>query len=477
MSAISGGHQLEYLPHQVGVGIDDDDGVVVLARGLAPQLVVDDVLDQGGLAGAGTAQDDAVLPYGGLGQADGAVPGHADQWAGVLIAGAEIAQEGDQRAGGDALHGRHFAHAQGQVPDRGGLPCREDGAAGPLRVEPVENPPAAHEGMVQAVPVQGSAVVPGHSAGVPGVARRIVEGTEAVDDPLDAGPGQLNVGLVPVDAHHLEFGPEAQGLQLVLHQGFVQVGPFAALEELPPDIEAAGPQSGQGQVEQDQAGDVAAAPEEPVHQPGGAQAGQSADESHAGAGVGAGRTRPGGAVVAVPAGLHELLPGGVPVLGSRAYDQPDAHPVRAGAAGRLRGVAGDDADDPGQGIELGLLHHPVLQRLQGQVALPEQAQGLDQRVFVLVQEQPVAGVALPRLSGNVARDPGCDLGLGEIGVEHAGHAVPLGGADAVAYHPVRTEELQGDGVPGVSEAQEQVLHGHEGPAAVLGRDDLEHRYG
>ena len=249
------GNQLHDLVHQVGMGVDDDDGPVVLALRLAPQLVIDDVLDQRGLPHAGPSQDHRMLPYGGLGQTYITGAGLADQRAGVHVAGAEIAQEGDESAGGDALHGSHLTHPQGQVPDGSGLTGREHRAASPLRIDPAEDLVPADKGVMPLIPVQdATTVVLQHPTGVPGITRRVVEGTDAVDHLLETGTGQGlgiaggpsqgpgiddgqgldiagNQGLgitggpgsarrpggadgAPVYAHDLEFRPEPQGLQL-----------------------------------------------------------------------------------------------------------------------------------------------------------------------------------------------------------------------------------------------------------------------
>ena len=57
--------------HQVGVGVHDDDGVVVAALGLFTQLVADDVVHQGGLAHAGAGHVEVVTPEQVLGKPDG----------------------------------------------------------------------------------------------------------------------------------------------------------------------------------------------------------------------------------------------------------------------------------------------------------------------------------------------------------------------------------------------------------------------
>ena len=81
--------------HQVGVGIDHDDGVPVPALGLLPHLVGDDVVHEGGLAHAGAGHVEVVPPEEVVGEVD--LPGRAGGGVADVGAAPDAAGRGQHR--------------------------------------------------------------------------------------------------------------------------------------------------------------------------------------------------------------------------------------------------------------------------------------------------------------------------------------------------------------------------------------------
>ena len=125
--------------HEVGVGIDDDDGVAVPARRLLRHLVRDDVVHERGLAHAGAGHVEVVTPQQVFGEADlppgpcggvaheSAAPGSLRRWA--------------ERPRAGPLHQRRLVARSWRVPQRGDLTDAEHAApseqAGAWRVQHV----------------------------------------------------------------------------------------------------------------------------------------------------------------------------------------------------------------------------------------------------------------------------------------------------------------------------------------------------
>ena len=112
--------------HEVGVGIDDDDGVSVPARRLLRHLVRDDVVHEGGLAHAGAGDVEVVTAEQVFGEADlppgpcggvsheSAAPGSLRRWA--------------ERPRAGPLHQGRLVARSGRVPQRGDLTDAEHAA-------------------------------------------------------------------------------------------------------------------------------------------------------------------------------------------------------------------------------------------------------------------------------------------------------------------------------------------------------------
>ena len=128
--------------HQVGVGIDDDDGVAVPARRLLPELVGDDVVHQGALAHAGAGDVEVVAAQQVAGEADGtglARGGVADARAALDACGATgvSAREPDRSTRGVSSpcsgrmpEGGHLADAQDAAPAEEARGRRDAAGAG-----------------------------------------------------------------------------------------------------------------------------------------------------------------------------------------------------------------------------------------------------------------------------------------------------------------------------------------------------------
>ena len=111
---------------QVGVGVDDDDGVRVPALGLLPQLVRDEVVHQGGLAHAGAGDIEVMTPEQVFGEADlplGSCGGVADQRASPDALGRRA-----ERPCAGPLHQGRLVSGAGRVPEAGDLADSQDAA-------------------------------------------------------------------------------------------------------------------------------------------------------------------------------------------------------------------------------------------------------------------------------------------------------------------------------------------------------------
>ena len=120
------GDLFEDAGRQVGVGVDDDDGVRVPARRLLPHLVGDKVVHEGGLAHPGAGDVEVVTPEQVVGEAD--LPlrssgGVADQRASPDALG----RWAERPRAGTLHQGRLVARAR-RVPQAGDLADAEDAA-------------------------------------------------------------------------------------------------------------------------------------------------------------------------------------------------------------------------------------------------------------------------------------------------------------------------------------------------------------
>ena len=119
-------HVLQQAAHQVGVGIDDDDGVSVPARSLLLELVADDVVHQCGLAHAGAGDVEVVSSQ----QVGGEVnlPGRSGGGVADVGAAADAAGGGQQHLRPGAGHQGRLVTRSGRVPQAGRLADAHDAA-------------------------------------------------------------------------------------------------------------------------------------------------------------------------------------------------------------------------------------------------------------------------------------------------------------------------------------------------------------
>ena len=194
----------EEIGHEVGVGVDDDDGVAVAPRRLLPQLVGDDVVHEGGLAHARAGHVELVTVEEVAREADGARP--ARRRLAHERALAHVPRGGEKRLRPRASHERRLVPRARRVPECGRLAHAEDTAAAeqsragrmqPLRVGEHGRYPARREarpqGMVEV------AVGGGHPVKqlprTPAVPLRVLRGED--DRDLDHRPRRRAVRASP----------------------------------------------------------------------------------------------------------------------------------------------------------------------------------------------------------------------------------------------------------------------------------------
>ena len=119
-------HLLQQARHQVGVGVHHDDGVVVPARRLLPELVGHDVLHQRGLAHAGAGHVEVMAAQQVLGEVD--LPGSSGGGLSHRRAAPHAAGRGQQRPGAGTLHQGRLVPLAGRVPQGGRLADPQDAA-------------------------------------------------------------------------------------------------------------------------------------------------------------------------------------------------------------------------------------------------------------------------------------------------------------------------------------------------------------
>ena len=116
--------------HQVAVGVDDYDGVVVLSLGLRFQLVGDHVLHECGLSHAGLGDVEVVLPEQVAGEVDGPLAAAGDSLAdGRSLPDAP--RQGVDGACAGAFQQGHLVASPGHVPQGGHLAGVEHAATPP----------------------------------------------------------------------------------------------------------------------------------------------------------------------------------------------------------------------------------------------------------------------------------------------------------------------------------------------------------
>ena len=197
------GDVLEDPGRQVGVGVYDDDGVVVPARRLFPQLVCHEVVHQRALAHAGAGDVEVVTPEQVVGEADfpfGAGGGVSHQRAapGALGRGAERPRAGP-------FHQGRLVAGAGRVPQGGDLAHPQDAAfaeqAGARRVERLR---VGHDGA--------------HAAHLETGARGVVVVTVGGGHRTEKLPGPLLSGVGGQDGDDPQLGVEGDAGDLLLYQ-------------------------------------------------------------------------------------------------------------------------------------------------------------------------------------------------------------------------------------------------------------------
>ena len=118
------GDVFEDAGHQVGVGVDDDDGVRVPALGLLPHLVDDEVVHEGGLAHAGAGDVEVVAAQQVFGEADG--PGLARRGVSHQRPSPDALRRRQERPCTGPLHQGRLVAGSGRVPQAGDLADAQD---------------------------------------------------------------------------------------------------------------------------------------------------------------------------------------------------------------------------------------------------------------------------------------------------------------------------------------------------------------
>ena len=433
------GHLGQQARHQVGVGINDHDGVGVSPGRLLPQLVADYVVHQGGLAHAGAGHVEVVAAQQVFGEANLPVlarRGLAHQGAAAYVPGRR-----EQDAGPGTFHQGRLVPLAGRVPQGGGFPHPQDAAfaeqSRAYRVEIGDRD--------QGFDAAGLEPGPG------GMVVVAVGGGHRTQEFLRP----LLPGAVGQHGDDLQLSVEGDAAHLLLDQQRV-VDPAAGLLPAPPTPARHGqPQDGAGaqerRLEKLPVLDPQVAPE--GRQRPGAQDGHGHPVQLEGLGVvGVGGVGP------LLAGVLEslLLVGLGPVGAQGAQQQPGQDPL-AGPQG------GEGADYRQQGIGAGVQ----------QVVVPEGAQR--HVLWAAGTEGQAPGLLSPVDEDGVVVDGYLpDAGLGVVGGELLpDHLVVL--AAGQQGHAVHVPgQLQGEGF-GYGDGLEQVLHAQERPLPGAGRRHRQQR--
>ncbi len=197
------GDVFEDAGHQVGVGVDDDDGVVVPALGLLPHLVDDEVVHEGGLAHAGAGDVEVVAAEQVFGEADG--PGLARRGVSHQRAAPDALRRRQKRPRAGALHQGRLVARSGRVPQAGDLADAQDAA-------PAEQSGACR---VQHVRVGRGGPDPADLEARPGGVVEVAVG--GGHRPQELG-GTLGPGRLRQDRRDLKLGVEGDAGDLLLYQ-------------------------------------------------------------------------------------------------------------------------------------------------------------------------------------------------------------------------------------------------------------------
>ena len=416
------GHLPEQAAHQVGVGIDDDDGVAVPARRLLPHLVGDDVVHQGGLAHAGAGHVEVMAAQQVFGEVD--LPGRSGGGVADVGAAADAAGRGHEHPGTGAGHQGRLVPGARRVPEAGRLADAHDTAlakeAGAGRVQ--------HRGVGHGGPHLS------HLEPCPGGVVVVAVGRR---HRLKQLPGPLRSRVGGQDRRHLKLGVEGDARDLLLDEERV-VDAVAGLLDAVPGQAADGQSEGNAHAQQ---GGLPGLPGLHPHVPLDGGQGRHAENRHRNAvhlqglglvGVGGfPRLHAGPLVGLVQVGLR-------PVRAQGAQHQPrhDALPL---VQRRQRAHEGDE------GVGAGVEEVVVPERAQGDVLGAVDLQGHRPRLLVLAQAQGVVlGLNLVDMGLGVA---GGDLAAHHLVVEAAGHQ----------RHAVHVPgQLQGEGF-GDGDGAEHVL--------------------
>ena len=120
-------HVPEDLSDEVGVGIDDDDGVPVAPRGLLAHLVGDEVAHEGGFAHARAGHVEVVAAEEVVGKAD--LPGRRGDGVAHVGASRGAPRRGKQHLRAGTGHEGCLVACSGRVPEGGDLAHAEDAAS------------------------------------------------------------------------------------------------------------------------------------------------------------------------------------------------------------------------------------------------------------------------------------------------------------------------------------------------------------
>ena len=416
------------------MGVDDNDGVAVAARGLLPQLVGDEVAHEGRLAHARARHVEVVAPQQVVGEVDRLARAGDGLPHGRAAAGAPGVGVQDFRAG--ASHEGRLVAGAGWVPEGGHLAYTE-GAALPEEARRRR----FDRGLRQDGPDPPVLETRAH-----GVVVVVVGGDDAAEEVasalLRAFPGE--------DGGHLQLGREGRARDLLLDQGGVVHAVTAALPALP-EPEAGDAHRERAYTEEGGLEGLAALHPLPALE------GDEADhgEDSEGEGVHAARRALRGGRGRRGRPLSGRLPESELLVGLR--------PVRAESA---QEEAGDDAfallrggersQQGDEGVGTGVEQVVVAERAQGHVVGAGGGEGQAPGLLALGETQGIL------LGGELL-----DAGLGVVGGDLLAHDLAVAAADEHGDAVTVPGQLQGEGFWN-RDRLEEVLDAEQGCARLCG---------